>query len=122
MSKYSPLSTHKQAFWLESQLEKMENDFMYMLQTFGKDYAVKIFGSNNRQRYERLSCIKDCLEKFATLQANLDTVSPSLLQKLTENDLSEEEILDAIVSAMHSGGTSKSKGMISSQINTKYEG
>lgn len=96
MSKDKAFSISKQAAWAEMQLLKMEEDFNFSLEQFGQEYAVRLFASK-RQAYERMTCIKESLERLETLQANLSNLSPEVFAALSETTLTQEGVLDAIV-------------------------
>lgn len=89
----------KQLIFLEFQLKKMEDGFSYLLEHFGKGHALTAFGTD-REEYERLTCLKDSLERLDALQRNLGALSPELLETLTEKPLSEGGLLDAIIKSM----------------------
>lgn len=96
MSKDNAFGISKQVAWAEMQLLKMEEDFNFSLEQFGQEYAVRLF-SSKKQAYERMTCIKESLERLETLEANLNNLSPDVFAALSENSLSQEGVLDAIV-------------------------
>lgn len=101
MNKNNTFGINKQIAWVEMELLKMEEDFNYLLENFGQAYATKMF-AQKRQTYERLTCIKESLEKLEAMQRNLGTLSPSIFETLTKKQLSEEGVLDAIVRSLNS--------------------
>lgn len=96
MDKYNAFGISKQVAYVEMQLLRMEEDFNFSLEQFGQEYAVRLFASK-KQAYERITCIKESLERLETLQDNLSNLSPDVFAALSENPLSQEGVLDTIV-------------------------
>lgn len=99
MDKYNAFGVSKQVAWAEMQLLKMEEDFNFSIEQFGHDYAVGLF-AKKRQTYERITCIKQSLERLEKLLANLNTLSPDLFSKLSEKEFSQEGVLETIVKSL----------------------
>lgn len=110
MSKDKVFGITKQVAWAEMQLLRMEEDFNFSLEQFGQEYATRLFATK-KQTYERITCIKESLERLEALQANLGTISPDLFTALSGKPLPQEGVLDAIVCSFNGKSPKKIKNL-----------